>query len=290
MPRFPIGERLPRPRDVLEHFIESLPEGVYVTDEAGAFLDANQALADFLGAPGVDDLGHRSIAETFEEPEIWVRRVAAARNGHAVWEVERAVRRFDGGRRSALDFGAVSRRGTGGIVMQGVLVDVSRYAEREEELRRLLVRDPLTGCYNRRYLSEFIDRVHAEPERWGVMMADLDDFKAYNDEHGHLEGDALLQQMAAFLARRLRTEDAVVRFGGDEFLVLLKSESAAHIDAIADRLRAAAEAAAPAAFSLGVAVREVGESFERTLERADERMRHVKVRDRRDRARRRTDR
>ncbi len=290
MPRPRTGERLPRTDDGFGRFIDSLPEGVYVSDQAGAFLDANQALADFLGATGVDDLVGRSMAETFDESEAWGRRVAAAADGHVVWEMERRVRCFDGGRRAALDFGAVVRRSAGGTVYQGVLVDVSRYAEREEELRRLLVRDPLTGCYNRRYLSEFIAQAHAEQERWGLMMADLDDFKAYNDEHGHLEGDKLLVQMAAFLGRCLRTDDAVVRFGGDEFVVVLRNDSVDHLDRIAERLRAAAEAAAPAAFSLGVAVRGVGEPFEGTLARADERMRHVKVRDRRDRTRRRTDR
>ncbi len=261
-----------------------------MTDEAGAFLDGNQALADFLGVANVDDLGGRSITETFDDPETWHRRIAAAQDGHAVWEVERAVRRLDGGRRAALDFGTAVRPSPSAAVYQGVLVDVSRYAEREEELRRLLVRDPLTGCYNRRYLSEFIAQAHAEQERWGLMMVDLDDFKSYNDEHGHLEGDKLLVQMAAFLGRCLRIDDAVVRFGGDEFVVVLRNESVDHLDKIADRLRTAAEAAAPAAFSLGVAARGAGEPFEGTLARADERMRHVKVRERRDRARRRTDR
>ena len=290
MPRFPAGERPLRTRDLLGQLIGSLPEGVYVTDEAGAFLDANRALVDFLGVTSADDLRDRSIAETFDEPEAWAHRVAAARDGHGVWEVERTVRCFDGSRRSALDFGTVVRQPSGATVYQGVLVDVSRYAEREDELRRLLVRDPLTGCYNRRYLSEFVDEAHSEQDRWALLMVDLDDFKSFNDEHGHLEGDKLLQQMAAFLGRCLRTEDAVVRFGGDEFIVLLRNESTEHTERIAERLRAAAEAAAPAAFSLGAAVRRVGEPFEGTLARADERMRHVKVRDQRDRTRRRTDR
>ncbi len=86
-------------------------------------------------------------------------------------------------------------------------------------------RDPLTGLYNRRFLEDFLTRELPRARRrqqpFSILVLDLDGFKAYNDEHGHLEGDRLLRRVATALAGAVRSNDIIARYGGDEFVVVL---------------------------------------------------------------------
>ena len=108
----------------------------------------------------------------------------------------------------------------------------------QAELRELVITDALTGCRNRRFFDEIIDRELQRHRRYNVPLSlifvDVDRFKAINDTHGHEAGDQLLQQVAAFLIKNVREADYVFRWGGDEFLILLScSEQAAHRRAVA---------------------------------------------------------
>ncbi len=100
--------------------------------------------------------------------------------------------------------------------------------EREDlliEVEMLARSDPLTGLPNRRVLDEQLPREMARARRGGtplcVAIIDLDRFKAYNDSRGHLAGDAVLRECAITWDSKLRGEDAIVRYGGEEFLVVL---------------------------------------------------------------------
>jgi diguanylate cyclase (GGDEF)-like protein/PAS domain S-box-containing protein len=97
--------------------------------------------------------------------------------------------------------------------------------EANERLQQESIRDPLTGLYNRRYLEDSLERetrraVRAE-HGLGVIMFDLDHFKKFNDTYGHDAGDAVLRDTASLLAKCVRAEDAVCRFGGEEFVIIL---------------------------------------------------------------------
>jgi len=93
------------------------------------------------------------------------------------------------------------------------------------ELERLTYTDALTGVYNRRYLDHLLESEGARAERFdhpvGLLMIDLDDFKRVNDRYGHMKGDEVLAEFARLLRDSVRKIDDVVRFGGDEFLVVL---------------------------------------------------------------------
>lgn len=94
-----------------------------------------------------------------------------------------------------------------------------------QELREAAIRDPLTGLFNRRYMEETLPRELARCARNNmpltVLMADIDHFKSFNDEHGHDAGDLVLKQTGLLLKSFLRAEDIVCRIGGEEFLVIL---------------------------------------------------------------------
>jgi diguanylate cyclase (GGDEF)-like protein len=106
---------------------------------------------------------------------------------------------------------------------------------------------------------------------------DIDHFKHYNDEFGHQAGDRVLVRMARFLMRHVRAEEAVVRVGGDEFVVILVDADEAHVQGVANRLRESAERSAPVPFSLGWAAREPNEPLVRMLDRADRGLLAVRV-------------
>ncbi|MCH8498848.1 MAG: GGDEF domain-containing protein [Marinobacter sp.] len=98
------------------------------------------------------------------------------------------------------------------------------------QLQQQAIRDELTGLYNRRYLEESLERELQRAERAGqpltLMMIDVDHFKAVNDTYGHQAGDRVLQAVAELLRKRLRAQDIVCRFGGEEFVVILPDTAA----------------------------------------------------------------
>jgi diguanylate cyclase (GGDEF)-like protein len=100
-------------------------------------------------------------------------------------------------------------------------------------LYRLSLTDSLTRAYNRRFLDEVAPKRMAQA---AAVFVDLDDFKQVNDRFGHEAGDAVLVETAARILRCVREADAVVRYGGDEFLVLLTSAPAEQVEAIARRI------------------------------------------------------
>jgi two-component system, cell cycle response regulator len=104
-----------------------------------------------------------------------------------------------------------------------------------------VLRDFLTGAFNRRYLDERLAGEMAFAKRHkrplSLVMLDLDHFKAINDTHGHSIGDAVLQRVAQLLQTRVRTEDVVVRFGGEEFVILCRDTEPTSAVTMAERLR-----------------------------------------------------
>ncbi len=95
----------------------------------------------------------------------------------------------------------------------------------QDELREQAIRDPLTGLFNRRYLEETLERELARATRDGsslsICMADIDDFKSFNDMYGHKAGDMILKSLAGVFTTYSRAGDVVCRYGGEEFLILM---------------------------------------------------------------------
>ncbi|HUP23413.1 MAG TPA: GGDEF domain-containing protein [Thermoanaerobaculia bacterium] len=148
----------------------------------------------------------------------------------------------------------------------------------QEQLAELSIRDPLTGAYNRRYLDQVQQELERPTATWGCIMIDLDHFKSVNDRFGHDEGDRVLQSFAHFLRRTGRAEDRLVRYGGDEFLLVIDVHSEAELHGVADRLVSLGAEESPAAFSIGRAFRRSRESLPDVIGRTDSDMYSQKVR------------
>jgi diguanylate cyclase (GGDEF)-like protein/PAS domain S-box-containing protein len=137
----------------------------------------------------------------------------------------------------------------GGGTVQGVYtvtIDVHELTEAQQRLARTAQRDALTDALSRRTMMERLDTAVAccAAQPVALFFIDLDGFKALNDAHGHTAGDVLLVSLTHALAQAVRLEDAVGRFGGDEFLVLAPVRDAAGAAALAAHLLRAARACA----------------------------------------------
>lgn len=119
---------------------------------------------------------------------------------------------------------------------EAVSLEVSKRLQQEQilieanrQLQAQVVRDPLTGLYNRRYLEESLDREESRARRsgrpLGIMMIDIDHFKRYNDSYGHAAGDEVLRYVGHHMECLARSEDILCRYGGEEFVLVMANAS-----------------------------------------------------------------
>jgi len=150
-----------------------------------------------------------------------------------------------------------------------------------EQHRRAALLDPLTGLYNRRALDDLLTELWTAASPITMLVADIDHFKKINDNYGHQVGDVVIRQVADVLRKCIRGEDYAVRYGGEEFVVLLPETELAGGMQVAEHIRARVaklrlvrrhDNLAIDAFtiSVGVATRQPGDTHESLFKRADE--------------------
>lgn len=109
-------------------------------------------------------------------------------------------------------------------VYEHIVTLVHSLKSTQDKLKIMAIRDPLTGVYNRNFFNETItnevNRSKRYGEKFSIVILDIDNFKQINDDYGHLIGDWVLMECASVLGRAVRSSDLLVRFGGDEFLVV----------------------------------------------------------------------
>lgn len=146
------------------------------------------------------------------------------------------------------------------------------------ELERRASHDPLTGARNRLSFNEAIVAEIGRTRRYGdgfaVIMCDIDHFKRINDSHGHPAGDAILRELVAIFNLNLRATDILVRFGGEEFVILAPHADLSGAATLAEKLRQAVAdhdfpEAIPVTISLGATQYQAGDTPESLISRAD---------------------
>ena len=157
--------------------------------------------------------------------------------------------------------------------------DVTDKHMKEQQLREIAIRDELTGQYNRHYFDMIIDDEMGKSDRYGaplsMIILDLDHFKRVNDTWGHPVGDEQLKLTARIMENFKRDSDILIRFGGEEFVILLPQTTREGAAIAAEKIRAAIEEShhpvtGRQTASFGVAERMKSESFRHWYRRLDE--------------------
>jgi diguanylate cyclase (GGDEF)-like protein len=154
--------------------------------------------------------------------------------------------------------------------------------ESEKKFRELSITDDLTGLYNSRHFFRQIKAEIERSNRYGhplsLLILDLDNFKQYNDAHGHIAGDSVLARSGEILKKSLRKTDSAYRYGGEEFTIILPESAGKESLHFAERIRQAFEKEAfssqqaensPVTVSIGVAQYIPGEEITTFIKRAD---------------------
>jgi diguanylate cyclase (GGDEF)-like protein len=182
--------------------------------------------------------------------------------------------------------------GSAGLAALAVFLATYLFLQRwrhQQALVEAAVRDPLTGLYTRLFMQEWLtDAIHTharDKERgFGLLLFDVDKFKAVNDTYGHVAGDEVLKGVARIVAGAVRAIDIPVRFGGEEIAVLARGVDFTTAEEIGERIRAQIEIAGvhtsrghiPVTISGGIALHEPGEDQAALFERADARLYRAK--------------
>jgi diguanylate cyclase (GGDEF)-like protein/PAS domain S-box-containing protein len=230
--------------------LDAVGQSVIATDLEGKVLYWNRGAQELYGwSPG--EALERNL-RVLTVPEELLDQAEAIRSelwAGRTWSGEMLLRRKDGSHVSVLGTATPFFDDRGNLAgMIGVSTDISERKALEAELERRASHDPLTGLPNRHTLVDRLGQALLRTKRGkegrkvGVLFMDLDRFKTINDSLGHEAGDRLLVTVAERLRKRLRPEDVLARFGGDEFAVLLEevadaSETIRVAQRIAESLR-----------------------------------------------------
>ena len=204
------------------------PDKVAASDHVRVAVRTGQR--QFIAIP--DDVRVEGVVADFRPGEVIVFPVIYKSVPLGV-VVLATARTFDPDHRARID-----------LFLQGLGLALNN-AMAHDRLQRLAALDPLTGVYNRRFglvrLHEEFGRAVRANTPVGVLMLDIDHFKAVNDTYGHLVGDRLLKSICAIARSSLREGDVLLRYGGEEFLAVLPAASAEDLRLMGERLRRVVE-------------------------------------------------
>ena len=205
---------------------EGIPIGLYITTPDGQIIDANPALIHMLGYPSKEALLGTTAFDLYANPADRELERSLFDDDSLVRNYETQLRRLDGQLIWVRDTCFAVRDESGAIqCFEGSLQDITDEKAVKQKQSHMARHDPLTGVLNRYALAEVLEQEASRAQRYkhpiGFLMIDVNRFKEVNDRFGHAIGDKVLQLVGEVLSSSIRDTDYVVRYGGDEFLLLL---------------------------------------------------------------------
>ncbi len=210
---------------------------------------------------------------------------AAAEVSHSTFDLEyKIIRPNDKEERWVHGLGEFRYDESGRAVqLIGTLQDITGRKKAEEEILYLSYHDKLTGVYNRRFYEEMISKLDIERNLpLTVIMGDVNGLKLINDAFGHIKGDELLEKAVSVMKRASRKEDIVIRWGGDEFIILLKKEKKGTAKRIVEKINHLCENefinGIALSISFGYATKtQIEEDIVKIFKNAEDRMYNAKI-------------
>ena len=220
--------------DKLTTIIESADEGIVVTDSLGDIVLINPAASLLLGK-SQDQIIKEGFINILDDPLTILNQVSQSEK-----EIKNTTVEYKGRilTVSARTIFSLEGNRVGSAAM---LRNITEEKLLENQLRELSTTDGLTRLFNRRYLDETLDTELSRATRYGmnlsIMMFDVDHFKRFNDDHGHDQGDRVLQTIGLLMKSTCRDTDVPCRYGGEEFLIILPNTDKDGAMILAERLR-----------------------------------------------------
>ena len=239
-----------------QSIFENAIDGIFQTTPAGQYLSANPALARIYGYDSPKEMieSLRDIKQQlYVDPSRRPAFIKIMQEKDSVSNFEAQIYRRDGSLIWIAEHARAVRDTQGDILYyEGTVQDITPRKALEAERERLLAEaleradhDPLTGLMNHRAFQRRYTEEAARARRDGTPLAaailDVDNFKYFNDAHGHLTGDEVLRQIAATLQEHCRSYDILARFGSDEFALLMPRTAPEAAAKLASRLLRAVE-------------------------------------------------
>lgn len=233
-----IRERVSELENLLTKVINAANDGIYIRNaKDGRIIYANKKFSEIHGIPldkliGMDSRSLLTEKERERLSNVPFSKIPARAelkaegpNGKKIFIEETA--------------GLIKNKEGEPEYVFGIVRDITKKKKDEEKFKRFALKDPLTGVFNRHFFNEFIykewDRNIRFKQPISFILLDVDDFKYINDNFGHLFGDFILKEVAKILKKTLRNSDFIVRFGGDEFLIVL-SQTDNGLDVVKKRI------------------------------------------------------
>jgi len=289
------NHRLTRRIQILQTTLDHIGTYVFLKDTEGRYTYANKLVCELFGFPLEEIVGHDDskffsldISDDIRKND----RIVMER-GKTIENEERNVIASTGETRYYKTVKKPLKDSEGNITgMFGVSTDITELSllrnklqdEVQEEITKrlkqeqLAITDPLTGLYNRIKLDESLEyelhRTRRFQHGFGIILLDIDQFKAVNDTYGHQVGDKVLVEIANVLRKNVRKTDTIGRWGGEEFLIVSPEAKEEGLINIAEKLRCSIEQhkfsiVKHKTASLGIAVYRNGESIRELVFRAD---------------------
>ena len=218
---------------IADKIISEIQEGVLVCDDCGIVMKANAAFCDMLGKVKEEVLNYHVMSvfpsdrKDDVQPDVLTDGLRA--------EVT-VVNDFGIRHHLVMSVTSFYQDGSNQFFV-AIFTDITELKSSETQLKQLAYTDSLTGAGNRNYLNTIIKSYTSSNEHCAIVFIDIDEFKLINDSHGHEVGDEVLKGCVARLRAIVREEDNIIRFGGDEFIIVTSSILREELEGITKRLK-----------------------------------------------------
>lgn len=271
-------EKLAEQALYIQSILDAQDNIVYVA-ENGRIVYANQPFFDFFAVASLDQfLEHEScicgrflkhdlsFTPSSVNGKVWISEILALEPSKRIVAMKSSTKEKR--------FFSVSIKE---VVSERYIItlhDVSQSLLRELFLKNKAYHDPLTGVLNRQYFYDYYDENRRDISSLGIILIDLDYFKKINDTYGHGMGDDVLKRTAEAIQNSIRNDDTLIRWGGEEFMVLINTGKNSQLISAAEHIRHTVaeiviEGIPPLTASAGATLLLEGEPFKTAIERAD---------------------
>lgn len=271
-------EKLAEQALYIQSILDAQENIVYVA-EHGSIIYANQPFFDFFAVTSLEDfLQHEScicgrflqndlsFTPSSVDGKVWIHEILALEKSKRIVAMKSST--------NEKRFFSISIKELVSDRYIITLNDISQSLLRELFLKNKAYHDPLTGILNRQYFYDYYDENRRDIASLGIIMVDLDYFKRINDTYGHAMGDEVLKQSADAIQNSIRNDDTLIRWGGEEFIILINTAKNSQLISVSEHIRHTVseiifDTIPSVTASLGATLLLEGEPLKNAIERAD---------------------